>query len=149
MDTTPTDLRPAPARREDIDDIDDIDVEEIAGFAGQVLTAADGAAYDDARRVFNAMFDRHPRLIARATSPGAVAAAIHHARRHGLTLAVRAGGHSVAGYSSVDGGLVLDLRPLDRITVDPVARVARVGAGVTWGALDRATQAHVSGPHRR
>lgn len=111
-------------------------------FAGRILTPADGTEYDDARVVFNAMFDRRPRLIAQATSPRDVAAAIRYARERGLTIAVRAGGHSVAGFSAVDDGMVIDLRPLDRIQLDPEARVARVGAGVNWGELDRATQAH-------
>ncbi|TDD72685.1 FAD-binding oxidoreductase [Jiangella aurantiaca] len=108
----------------------------------QLLTAADGEAYDDARRVFNAMFDRRPRAIARVKTPHDVAAAIGYARGRALPIAVRAGGHSVAGYSSVEDGLVIDVRPIDHIAVHIDNRTVRVGAGVTWGALDAATQAH-------
>jgi FAD/FMN-containing dehydrogenase len=113
-----------------------------AGFAGTVLTPADGVAYDDARVAFNALFDRRPAVIARATSATDVAHAIGFARAAGLDLAVRGGGHSVAGYSTIEGGLLLDLGPMNAIEVDARARVARVGPGVTWGELDRATQAH-------
>ncbi len=113
-----------------------------AGFAGQVLTAADGDAYDVARVAFNGMFDRRPAAIARATSTSDVAHAIAFARASGLALAVRGGGHSVAGYSTIEGGLLLDLGPMKDIAVDPDARIARVQPGVVWGELDRATQAH-------
>ncbi len=113
-----------------------------AGFAGEILTAAAGAAYDDARIAFNAMFDRRPAVIARASGAADVARAIGYARANRLTLAVRGGGHSVAGYSTVEGGLLLDLGPMKAIEVDPERRLVRVQPGVTWGELDRATQAH-------
>lgn len=100
------------------------------------------ATYDERRALFNAMVDRRPRLIAGCESPGDVASALDRARRERLPVAVRAGGHSVAGMSSVDDGLVVDLRPMKQITVDPRTRRATVGAGVTWGELDAATQAH-------
>ncbi len=109
-------------------------------FAGEILTARDGERYDEARAVYNAMFDRRPDLIARATCDGDVVAAVLFAQSARMSLAVRAGGHSVAGYSSIDGGLPLDLRPMHAIEVDPGARVVRVGPGVTWGELDAATQ---------
>ena len=111
-------------------------------FAGELVTPADGPRYDELRAVFNAMFDRRPAVIARATRPADVVAALAYARAEGITVAVRAGGHSVAGYSTVDDGLVLDLRPMARIGVDPQTRRARVQPGVTWGELDRATQQH-------
>jgi len=113
-----------------------------AGFAGEILTPADGEPYDDARIVFNAMFDRRPAVIARATCDGDVLAALLFSNSSGLPIAIRAGGHSVAGFSAIDGGLLLDLRPMKDIEVDPVARRVRVGPGVTWGELDRATQEH-------
>ena len=113
-----------------------------AGFAGEILTAADGAAYDDVRVAYNAMFDRRPAVIARASGSADVACAIGYARANGLTLAVRGGGHSVAGYSTIEGGLLLDLGPMKAIAVDPVARLVRVQPGVVWGELDRATQEH-------
>jgi FAD/FMN-containing dehydrogenase len=99
-------------------------------------------AYVDACTLFNAMIERHPRLVARCCTPDDVVAALAFARDHALPIAVRAGGHSVNGASLCDDGLVLDVRGLDDIDVDPAARVVRVGAGQTWGALDRATQAH-------
>jgi len=111
-------------------------------FAGEVLTTADGERYDDARAVFNAMFDRRPMAIARATCDGDVVAAVLFAQSARIPLAIRAGGHSVAGYSTIDDGLLLDLRPMRRLEVDPDARIVRVGPGVTWGELDAATQQH-------
>ncbi len=88
------------------------------------------------------MFDRRPAVIARASGSADVACAIGYARANGLTLAIRGGGHSVAGYSTVEGGLLLDLGPMKAIDVDPATRLARVQPGVVWGELDRATQAH-------
>jgi FAD/FMN-containing dehydrogenase len=111
-------------------------------FAGELLTPTDGVRYDDARAVFNAMFDRRPAVVARATSVDDVVAALGYTRRQRLPLAVRGGGHSVAGYSTVDDGVVLDLGPMRRILVDAGRRRVRVQAGATWGELDRATQAH-------
>ena len=91
-----------------------------ARFAGQVLTSADGAEYDAARAVFNAMFDRRPAVIARAPRRAIdVAAALDFARREGLPIAVRGGGHSVAGYSTIDDGFVIDLGRMKGIEVDP------------------------------
>ena len=113
-----------------------------ASFAGEILTAADGERYDEARAVFNAMFDRRPTAIARATCDGDVVAAILFVQAARMPLAIRAGGHSVAGYSTIDDGLLLDLRPMCSIEVDPEARTVRCGPGVTWGELDAATQAH-------
>ncbi|MGH7687613.1 MAG: FAD-binding oxidoreductase [Candidatus Dormibacteria bacterium] len=98
--------------------------------------------YDGARSVFNAMIDRRPAVIARCATAADVAGALDHSRRHGYDVAVRAGGHSVAGMSMNDGGLVVDVRPMKDICIDPRTRSARVGAGVTWGELDRATQQH-------
>ena len=110
-------------------------------FRGELIAPTDGARYDAARAVFNGMFDRRPALIARATGAADVIAAVAFTRARGLPLAVRGGGHSVAGYSAVDGGVVVDLGPMKGIRVDPAARRARVQAGVTWGELDRETQA--------
>ena len=102
----------------------------------------DHADYDEWRQLFNAMIDKRPAVIAACANPDDVADALERARRDELTIAVRAGGHSVAGYSTSDGGLVIDVRPMKDIEIDPTRRVARVGAGVTWGELDRAAQEH-------
>jgi FAD/FMN-containing dehydrogenase len=98
--------------------------------------------YDERRALFNAMIDKYPRLIAGCESPADVRAALDRARADDLEIAVRAGGHSVAGMSTNDDGLVVDVRPMKSIEVDPDRRRVRVGAGATWGELDRATQAH-------
>jgi FAD/FMN-containing dehydrogenase len=100
------------------------------------------AAYDETRALFNVMIDKRPALIARCSSPRDVRAALERSRAEGLALAVRAGGHSVAGMSTNDDGLVIDVRPMKEITIDPAARRARVGAGVTWGELDAAAHEH-------
>ncbi|HEX6518124.1 MAG TPA: FAD-binding oxidoreductase [Nocardioidaceae bacterium] len=105
-------------------------------------TTADSPDYDERRALFNAMIDRRPRLIAGCETPADVAEALDRARRDGLAVAVRAGGHSVAGMSTNDDGLVVDVRPMKRIEIDPAQRRARVGAGVTWGELDAAAQQH-------
>jgi FAD/FMN-containing dehydrogenase len=96
--------------------------------------------YDEARAVFNAMIDRRPALIARCATPLDVVHALDLANREDYQVAVRAGGHSVAGMSVNDGGIVIDVKPMKTITIDPAARRAKVGAGVTWGEFDRAAQ---------
>ncbi len=108
---------------------------------GEVLRDGD-AGYDEARRIWNAAFDRRPAIIVRVHEAGDAAAALLFAARHGLEVAVRGGGHSLAGHSVCEGGLMLDLSPLRGIEVDPAGRRATVGAGVLWGELDAATQAH-------
>lgn len=100
------------------------------------------AQYDDACTLFNSMIERRPRYVAGCAAPDDVIAALAFARGQGLEVAVRGGGHSVTGASLCDDGLVLDLRAMSDVDVDPVRRVARVGAGATWSRLDRATQAH-------
>jgi FAD/FMN-containing dehydrogenase len=96
--------------------------------------------YDLFRRVWNGSIDRRPALIVRCAGVADVIAAVRFARVHGLTVAVRGGGHSFPGYSVCDGGLVIDLSPMKGVRVDPHARTARVQAGVLIGELDRETQ---------
>jgi FAD/FMN-containing dehydrogenase len=96
--------------------------------------------YADTTTLNNAMIERRPAAVARCASPADVADAIAYARGEGLPLAVRAGGHSVAGLSLVDDGLVIDVRGMAAVEVDRERRVARVGAGATWSQFDRATE---------
>ena len=107
----------------------------------RTLTQTD-AEYDEARHVFNRSIDRRPAVIARCASPADVAEALEYAAEHSMAVAVRAGGHSVAGLSTNDGGLVVDVRPMKSIEIDPARRTARVGAGVNWGELDAAAEKH-------
>ena len=116
-------------------------MQTIEGFAGRQLAAGD-IGYDEARALFNGMIDGRPALIAQCASPDDVARAVAHALHNETPLAVRAGGHSVAGTSTNDDGVVVDVRPLAEITVDPRARTVRCGTGITWSELDRATQEH-------
>jgi FAD/FMN-containing dehydrogenase len=98
--------------------------------------------YAEACTLFNSMVDKRPRYVARCTAPEDVVAALAFAREYGLEVAVRAGGHSVTGASLCDDGLVIDMRGMHDVDVDPVARVARVGGGAIWAEVDRATQEH-------
>jgi FAD/FMN-containing dehydrogenase len=111
------------------------------GFSGTVLDPR-ASEYDAARAIWNAMHDRRPALIVRPRSAQDVAAAIGHARKRDLVIAVRCGGHSMPGHSVCDDGMVIDLRALNEIQVDPRARRARVGGGTLLGEVDRATQEH-------
>ena len=109
------------------------------GFAGQLLQP-DDPGYDAARDVWNAMIDRRPVLICRCTSSADVAAAIRFARANDLEIGVRCGGHSVTGLAVPDGGLMIDLSPMQGVRVDPDRRRAWVQGGALLGNLDRATQ---------
>lgn len=116
-------------------------VRQLAGrIRGQLLCPGD-AGYDSARRVFNAMIDRHPALIIRCARSADVIEGIGFAQEHGLALAIKGGGHSVAGTAICDDGVVLDLSAMKGAHVDPANRVATVQPGLTLGDLDRATQA--------
>jgi FAD/FMN-containing dehydrogenase len=110
-------------------------------LSGQVLRPGD-PGYDESRRGFNGMIDRRPAVIARCADTADVVAAVNAARERGLVVAVRGGGHSVAGLSTCDDGMVIDLAGLKTIAVDPEARTARAGGGALWGDFDAATQAH-------
>lgn len=110
-------------------------------LTGRVLEP-DDEGYDEARNVWNARFDRRPDVIARCVDADDVAAAVRWARSAETPLSVKGGGHSYAGNTVADGGLLLDLSPMKDIRVDPEARVASVEAGATWRELDAATQEH-------
>ena len=120
---------------------DETAIGELRGvFRGELLGRhTDG--YDSARRVWNGMVDKRPVLIARCTGVADVIAALSFAREHGVLLAVRGGGHNVAGNAVCDDGLVIDLSGLKKIQVDPVRRRARAEPGVLLGELDGETQA--------
>jgi FAD/FMN-containing dehydrogenase len=110
-----------------------------ASLDGRLLLAGDDG-YDSGRRVFNAMIDRHPALIIRCASARDVVEGVTFARTHDLALAVKGGGHGVAGNAACDGGLMLDLSPMKAVTVDTARRVATVQPGLTLGELDFATE---------
>jgi hypothetical protein len=112
-----------------------------AELQGQVLEPGD-AGYDDARVIFNGMFDRRPAAIVRPAGTPDVIRAIDLARASGAPLAIRGGGHSVAGFSLCEGGIVIDMRGLNGVQVDAEQRTARVQAGANWGEFDAAAQAH-------
>ena len=121
-------------------DVDAVALES-AGFSGELI-GPDNASYDDLRRAFNAMVDRRPALIARCRGARDASIAVGFARQHRLEISVFGGGHSVAGHSMCDDGVVIDLRPMKAIAIDPQSRTCRAEAGLTWGELDAATQAH-------
>ena len=106
---------------------------------GQLIRPSD-AYYDQARAVWNGMIDKHPAFIARCATVADVITAVHFARDNQLLVAVRGGGHNVAGTAVCDEGLVIDLSAMKQIHVDPEARLVRAEGGVTWGELDRQTQ---------
>ncbi|MFJ8867818.1 FAD-binding oxidoreductase [Streptomyces sp. NPDC102473] len=110
-----------------------------SGFAGEIHVPGD-PGYDEARTVFNSMIDRRPAVVAQCASEADVARALRFARDEELEVAVRGGGHSVAGMALSEGGLVVDLRRMRTVDVDREAGSARVGGGATMGDLDRATQ---------
>ena len=112
-----------------------------ADLAGELIRPTD-AAYDDARALWNGMTERQPAAIARCNDTDDVRAAIRFAAENDVLVAVRGGGHNVAGTAGVDGGLVIDLSAINHVEVDAAARRARAGGGTTFGELDAATQAH-------
>ena len=111
-----------------------------AGLRGELLTRED-EGYETQRKVWNGMVDKHPLLIARCMGTADVISAVQFARSHGLLVAVRGGGHNVAGNATCDDGMVIDLSPMKGIWVDSQHRLARAQPGATWGDLDRETQA--------
>ena len=115
--------------------------EHLSNLKGSLLTP-DSPGYDEARTIWNAMIDRRPGLIVRCADATDVARAVRFARSHDLLVAVRGGGHNIAGNAVCDGGLMIDLSPMRAIRVDQTTRTARVGPGCTLGDVDRTTQGY-------
>src|SRR5947199_504886 len=109
---------------------------------GEIVTPADDG-YADASRIWTGAHDgRRPALVVRCNGASDVIAAVGFARSNDLRIAVRGGGHSVAGFSTVDDGIVIDLSPMCEVHVDPSTRRATVGGGAVWRDVDHETQAH-------
>jgi FAD/FMN-containing dehydrogenase len=120
---------------------DGVTIQDVrARLRGEVLAPGDDG-YDGARRVWNAMIDREPALIARCAGAADVVGAVELARSNDLLVSVRGGGHNVTGNAVCDGGLMIDLSRMKGIRVDPVRRTAWAQAGLTWGEFDHETQA--------
>ncbi|CRK58343.1 probable oxidoreductase [Alloactinosynnema sp. L-07] len=107
---------------------------------GPVITA-DDEGYDEARKVYNGMIDRRPKVVVRPANAGDVMAAVDFARESGVDLAVRGGSHSVPGFGTCDGGVVIDLSGMRGVRVDPAAHTARAEGGARWGDFNAATHA--------
>jgi FAD/FMN-containing dehydrogenase len=116
-------------------------IPSLEGFSGRLVTEGD-ADYEESRRVWNAMIDKRPSLIAHCTSAEDVIAALAFARSQELPVAVRGGGHNIAGLSTCDDGVVIDLSAMKGIEVDPGAQTVRAEPGLRWVEFDAATQAH-------
>src|SRR5512144_2524478 len=110
------------------------------GLRGTLVTPGD-ADYDAARAIWNGAHDRRPALIVRCAGAADVMRAVEFARSEELVVAVRGGGHSIPGFSTCDGGMVIDLSPMQGVQVDPSTRTARAQAGLTWSGFDHETQA--------
>jgi FAD/FMN-containing dehydrogenase len=113
----------------------------LTGFAGDVVEPGD-PDYDTAREVFNGLVDKRPAVLLRCRGSADIVLAVRYAVASGAQLAVRCGGHSVAGHSTTDGGVVIDLSLMRDVQVDPERRIATVGPGATWREIDRATARH-------
>jgi hypothetical protein len=122
---------------------DEASVEEFKASLGGELIRPGDKGYDGARKVFNGMIDRRPRLIVRCSDVADVIAAVNFGRSNGLLIAIRGGGHNAGGLGVCDDGLVIDLSLIHYTRVDPVAGTVRVGGGATWRQVDHAT--HVFG----
>ena len=121
--------------------LEDASIEKFRGsLRGEVLRPGDDG-YDAARKVWNAMIDKRPALIARCAGAADVIECVRFAPDHDLLVSVRGGGHNVAGSAVCDGGLMIDLAPMKSIRVDPVAQTVRAEPGVLGGEFDRETQA--------
>jgi FAD/FMN-containing dehydrogenase len=119
-----------------------LDTQELAkSIRGEILTS-ESAGYDKVRAIWNAMIDRKPALIARCKTTDDVVQCVKFAKQHGLLVAVRGGGHNIAGNAVCDGGLLIDLSLMRAVSVDAAKKTASVEGGALLGDLDAATQAH-------
>src|SRR5262249_8437662 len=107
---------------------------------GELIQPGD-TGYDEARKLYNGMIDKKPRLIVRCVDAADVIACVNYARETGLLLAVRGGGHNGPGLGSCDDGLVIDLSRMRGVKVDPQAKTVQVAGGCVWGDVDHATHA--------
>src|SRR3954451_20105555 len=106
------------------------------------VIGVDDVGYDEARRVYNAMIDKRPRVVIRARGTQDVVCALQYVRENDLDVAVRGGSHSVPGFGTCDDGVVIDLSGMRGVRVDPQARTARAEGGATWGDFNAATYPH-------
>jgi len=111
-----------------------------AAVRGRIIEPTD-KDYDDARKVYNAMIDKKPRLIVRCADVADVIACVNFARENRLLLSIRGGGHNAGGLGIADDALVIDLAPIKYTRVDPEAGTVMVGGGCVWGDVDHATHA--------
>ena len=121
--------------------LDEMAVQDFrASLRGEVLRATD-EGYDETRKIHNGMIDNRPTLIARCAGVADVMASVRFTRDQQLLVSIRGGGHSVAGFSVCDGGLMIDLSPMKGVRVDAARQTVRAEGGVTWGEFDHETQA--------
>ena len=111
-----------------------------ASLRGELIEPGD-RSYDAARKVYNAMIDRRPRLIARCVDVADVIASVNFGREQAMLVAIRGGGHNAGGLGVCDDGLVIDLSPMRFVRVDPRKRTVMAGGGALWGDVDHATHA--------
>ena len=119
--------------------VSDPDIKTLQASLRGELILPDSPGYEDARKIYNAMIEKQPAIIAKCANVADVITAVHFGRDQGLDTSIRSGGHSGPGFAVVDNGLVIDLSEMKGIQVDPKNRTARVEAGCTWGDVDRAT----------
>ncbi len=123
-------------------DADDAAVEHLRDNVSGAVVMEGGQGYDEARTLWNAMVDRKPGLVIRAANSADIQAAVNFARDNGFLMAIRSGGHQIAGHAVAEGAILLDLSQMKDVEVNASARTARVAPGATLADVDAATQAH-------
>src|SRR5262245_34011285 len=122
--------------------LDPVAIEQLSRRVEGAVHLPDDTAYEAARPIWNGLFDQHPALIVQPHTAQDVVHAVVFARDNDLPLAVRSGGHSLAGHSTVDGGLLIDLADMERLDIAPQRQIARVDPGLTWGEYVEAAHAY-------